>query len=259
MFSGFTSPGGVATVVIGGLLSLTAVCPTAAIAASHASSAATIIEKADRIRFPERDFEVEVTITTTGQASNPEPHSYKILSKGKEKTIVMTTEPPTERGQILLLRGNDLWAFMPNVSQPIRLSLAQRLTGQVANGDLARANFAGDYNAAIIRSETIKKQSYFVLELKAGNASVPYHRVVYWVHKNDYRPYKAEFYTLSGRLRKTAYYSEFRRMEGEIRPTRLVMEDALHRGVKSVLEYKNMRLKKLPDKYFTKDYLKKLQ
>jgi outer membrane lipoprotein-sorting protein len=259
MFNGFTSRGSTATAVIAGLLSLTTICPTAAVAATNAPTAATIIEKADRIRFPDRDFEVEVTITTTGQANNPEPHSYKILSKGTEKTIVMTTEPPTERGQILLLRGNDLWAFMPNVSQPIRLSLAQRLTGQVANGDLARANFAGDYSATIIRSETIKKQPYFVLELKANNASVPYHRVVYWVHKKDYRPHKAEFYTLSGRLRKTAYYSDFQRMEGEIRPTRLVMEDALHRGIKSVLEYKNMRLKKLPDKYFTKDYLKKLQ
>lgn len=259
MFSGFHSLGGGAAVVIAGLLSLTANCPTAAIAATETPVAATIIERADRIRFPTKDFEVEVTITTTGQASNPEPHSYKILSKGKEKTIVMTTEPPTERGQILLLRGNDLWAFMPNVSQPIRLSLAQRLTGQVANGDLARANFAGDYSAKIVRSEMIKKQPYFVLELKANNVSVPYHRVVYWVRKTDYRPYKAEFYTLSGRLRKTAYYSDFQHMEGEIRPTRLVMEDALHRDIKSVLEYKNMRLKKLPDKFFTKDYLKKLQ
>lgn len=42
--------------------------------------------------------------------------------------------------------------FMPDVSQPVRLSLAQRLTGQVANGDLARANFASDYHPKILRS-----------------------------------------------------------------------------------------------------------
>ena len=43
----------------------------------------------------------------------------------------------------MLMRGNDLWVFLPSVSQPVRLSLSQRLTGQVANGDLARANFSG--------------------------------------------------------------------------------------------------------------------
>jgi hypothetical protein len=36
------------------------------------------------------------------------------------------------------------------------------------------------------------------------------------------------------------------------------MEDALHEGEKSVLEYREMRLRDLPDKMFTKDYLKHL-
>jgi len=31
----------------------------------------------------------------------------------------------------MLMRGRDLWVFLPNVSQPVRLSLSQRLTGQV--------------------------------------------------------------------------------------------------------------------------------
>jgi hypothetical protein len=36
------------------------------------------------------------------------------------------------------------------------------------------------------------------------------------------------------------------------------MEDALKSGEKSVLEYSEMKLRDLPDKIFTKDYLKKL-
>ncbi len=47
-------------------------------------------------------------------------------------------------------------------------------------------------------------------------------------------------------------------MGGEVRPTRLVMEDALRGEERSVLEYGNMQIHELPDKYFTKDYLKKL-
>jgi hypothetical protein len=37
------------------------------------------------------------------------------------------------------------------------------------------------------------------------------------------------------------------------------MEDALHKGEESVLEYTEMKLRDLPDKIFTKDYLKKLE
>ena len=47
-------------------------------------------------------------------------------------------------------------------------------------------------------------------------------------------------------------------MEGKLRPTRLVMDDALKSGEQSVLEYGSMKLRDLPDKIFTKDYLKKL-
>jgi hypothetical protein len=44
----------------------------------------------------------------------------------------------------------------------------------------------------------------------------------------------------------------------KVRPTRLVMEDAMRAGEKSVLEYSEMKLRDLPDKIFTKEYLKKL-
>jgi len=47
-------------------------------------------------------------------------------------------------------------------------------------------------------------------------------------------------------------------MLGKPRPTRLIMEDALHKDEKSVLDYSAMKLRDLPDKVFTKDYLNKL-
>ena len=64
---------------------------------------------------------------------------------------------------------------------------------------------------------------------------------------------------VSNRLLKTCLYQNFDKMVGKLRPTRLVMEDALHKGEQSVLEYSAMKLRDLPDKIFTKDYLKKLE
>jgi outer membrane lipoprotein-sorting protein len=221
-------------------------------------AARSIVEKADQVRFPAEGFQVDVSITSTQPGQTSESRRYRVLSKGNSNTVVMLTEPASERGQIILMKGRDLWVFMPEVSQPIRLALSQRLTGQVANGDLARANFAADYNPKILRSETIGNESYHVLELVAVDRGVTYQRVVYWVRQKDNWPFKAEFYSLSNRLLKTCKYENYQMMEGRQRPTRLIMDDALKSGEQSILEYKSMKLRDLPDKVFTKDYLKKI-
>ena len=243
-----------------GALLLAAALGVAAIPAGAADEAdpRNAVEAADQIRFPRDGFQVDVSIASSGPAKDGETHKYRILSKGNENTIVITTEPDSDKGQILLMKTRDLWVFMPDISQPVRLSLSQRLTGEVANGDLARANFGGDYNAKFVRTETIDGDAYNVLDLEAVDRGVTYHRVMYWVRKSDSRPFKAEFYSLSDRLLKTCHYQNFRKMAGEMRPTRLVMDDALKQGEQSVLEYSNMKLRELPDKMFTKEYLKKI-
>jgi len=220
--------------------------------------ARSIVEKADRIRFPQEGFEVDVEVITSGNGQADEARGYRVLSKGNENTIVMITEPASERGQIMLMRGRDLWVFLPNVSQPVRLALAQRLTGQVANGDLARANFSGDYNPRLLRTETIDGDSYYLIELNAIDRGVTYHRILYWVKQSNFHPFKAEFFSLSERRLKTARYENFRPLGGRVRPTRLVLQDALREGEESVLTYSGMKLRDLPDKVFTNDYLKRL-
>ena len=232
--------------------------PAAAAVAIDEAAARRIVEQADQIRFPADGFQVDVSIVTTSKDQAPEERRYRVLSKGNDRTIIMVTAPADERGQILLMREHDLWIFLPNVSQPVRLSLAQRLTGQVANGDLARANFTGDYNPKVLRIDTIDGVRYYVLELMAVDNSVTYRRVLYWVRESNSEPFKAEFYSVSNRLLKTCTYGKYAKMAGRLRPTELVMTDALRAGEQSVLDYSDMKPRDLPDKVFTKDYLKKL-
>jgi outer membrane lipoprotein-sorting protein len=237
---------------------MTAWEPRAVLLAAGMEDPQTIVQRADRIRFPDQDFQIDVHIRDEAGGASGEQKHYRIMSKGTDQTLVSTLAPAADRGQTMLLKGRDLWLFMPTISQPIRLPLAQRLTGQVAYGDLARANFSGDYTATLLRTESIGGKDYYVLELTAVDAGVTYHRVVYWVEKGTYRPYRAEFYTLSGRRLKTCRYEDFRSMGGEMRPNHLVMEDALRGDERSVLEYSDLQIHEMPDKYFTKDYLKKL-
>ncbi|TXL68398.1 outer membrane lipoprotein-sorting protein [Zeimonas arvi] len=218
-----------------------------------------IVARADEVRFPKGGFQVDIRVSSTTGGEAQEPRLYRVLSKGNENTIIQTVEPVVERGQNLLMRGRELWIYMPTVSQPVRLSLSQRLTGQVANGDLARANFSGDYTPTILRTEKIGGHDHHVLELKAAERGVTYPKVLYWVRADNGHPHKAEFYALSGRLLKTCVYEDFRELGGQVRPTRLVMTDALKPGDVSVLEYSDLERRNLPDRMFTKDYMKRLE
>ena len=58
---------------------------------------------------------------------------------------------------------------------------------------------------------------------------------------------------------KTARYENYQTMMGATRPTRLIMRDALRKGEQSVLEYSDMKPRDLPDRVFTKEYLRRLQ
>ena len=233
--------------------------PPSMVLAAEEEAAKALVERADRIRFPQGGYQVHVRITTFSTGREPDVREYEILSKGNERSIVRTLSPASDKGQILLMRDRDLWLYMPSISQPVRLSAAQKLTGQVANGDLARANFSGDYLPAIVRTETIENENYHVLELKAADRSVTYHRVLYWINKSNNWPYKAEFYSVSGKLLKTCLYQNFKEIGGLTRPTTLTMLDALSDGGKSVLDYSRLQSRELPDRYFSKDYLTRLQ
>jgi hypothetical protein len=68
---------------------------------------------------------------------------------------------------------------------------------------------------------------------------------MYWVRQKNFFPHKAEFYSLSDRLLKTARYENFQQMAGRARPTRLVLQDAL-RSEESVVDYSGMVLRDLP-------------
>ncbi|MBI1395601.1 MAG: outer membrane lipoprotein-sorting protein [Betaproteobacteria bacterium] len=221
--------------------------------------AVSIVRRADEIRFPSRAFEVFVKIRSVESGGSLETRDLRVWSKGNDNTIVQTLAPASERGQILLMKGRDLWLFVPNVSQPVRLSLAQRLTGVVSNGDIARANFSGDYSPRITGSEAVGGEKCHVLELSATERGVAYQKVKYWVRIADDAPVKAEFYSISDRLLKTCSYEGYKSLGGRVRPTRLVMTDAIRADTHSVMEYGGMKMVDLPDKIFTKEYLKKLQ
>ena len=221
-------------------------------------TAEEIIQKVDEVRNPELDFEIDVKVVSYKPNRPDHASRYTVYIKGKDKTIVKTTEPEIERGQALLMRENDFWAFFPEVSKPVRISLQQRLNGDVANGDIARTNFSGDYTPKILKTETISGKEFYVVELTSLKDSTTYGKVVLWVMAENFWPVKAEFYAISGRFLKTCSYENYKTMAGKLRPSKLVLKDAVIKGQYSTIEYNEMTMAEIPEKNFTKEYLNKL-
>ena len=69
---------------------------------------------------------------------------------------------------------------------------------------------------------------------------------------------KAEFYSISGRHLKTVTYEGYSRLGGRLRPTRHVIESATVRGQKSIIDFSDMKVGPVDEKYFNKTYLRKM-
>ena len=244
-------------------LLLAAALPAAAQAPAETAlpddpAARSILEKADQIRFPNEGFQLEhLDQLATGADQTTEERKYRVLSKGNDRTVVMITEPASERGQIMLMNGRDLWVFMPNVSQPVRLSLAQRLTGRCQRRPGAR-QLRRRLHAKLLRTEKVDGRRTMYSNY-AFDRGVTYHRVLYWVKQKNNYPAQGGVLFGNGAAAQDLPVRKVRAHGRKVRPTRLVMDDALREGEQSVLEYSGMKLRELPDKVFTKDYLKRLE
>ncbi len=95
-----------------------------------------------------------------------EEHLFEVSQKGAEKSYVEFLSP-REKGQHLLMLGDDMWIYLPDTSRPVRITPLERLTGNASNGDVARTHYATDYDATFLRTETVNGASCHVLELTA--------------------------------------------------------------------------------------------
>lgn len=223
--------------------------------AVHASAKAKdIIKQADLSRMPEGDLTFQVKVEDFKGKSKLRETLYAVSAKGGTDSLIETIAPARQKGRKLLMKDDDLWFFTPDLKRPTRVSMQQRLTGEVANGDLARTNFAGDYEAKLVGEVKIGKGRAYHLSLTANRSGVTYSRVEYWVSADrSYLPLKAEFYATSGKLLKRATYGGIKNVLGRKRVTRMIIEDAVKKISRSELTYLQFRSVSLDSSMFNKD------
>jgi len=155
----------------------------------------------------------------------------------------------------LLYVDENLWVQLPNSRRPIRITPIQRLMGEASNGDVARVSLADDYTSEIIGAETINNVNCHKIQLQAKKKSATYHKIILYARQEDFRPVKAEYYVVSGKHIKTAFFEKYSSIAGRLILEQMTIFDELKKDNKTIFEYLNIEEKKIPVKYFNKNYL----
>ncbi|MEA2164787.1 MAG: hypothetical protein QOK37_2914 [Thermoanaerobaculia bacterium] len=234
-------------------LIITLFCITAFPLHAAAIDAPSVLARADVFRNPIPSFSIDVELTSVTPDGVSNTSRFRVYGKGADRSIVEFTYPQTEKGKYLLMLRDAMWIYMPTASRPIRISPLQRLMGQASNGDVARTNFATDYDAKSVAEDG----DAYVLELVAKDPAVAYNKVTLWIDKQSYEPRRADFYVVSGKLIKRATYLKYGTMAGRRAVTEVQIDDLLRPGNRTTMRYANLTPKENAEKMFTKDSLGK--
>ncbi len=217
-----------------------------------------ILRHADQARGNLDGIVWNIKITTT-EDGGKESRGMTVKVK-RNNTLAKFTSPANMNDRMVLMVDRNMWFIRSGLKKPVSLSPRQKLLGDAANGDIASTNYVEDYAAALLGEEPVHGEPCFVLDLKATNKSVTYDRIKYWVSKERLVGVKAEFYTISGKLFKTAEFKYDNRIKtdnGEEAPfvSELVIRDVIQQDRVTTMVYSNIRVEPIPDSTFNLNVL----
>ncbi len=217
-----------------------------------------ILRHADRARGNVAGIVWDISITTNEDGKD-ETRGLTVKVKG-DKTLARYTIPKAYNDRLVLMLDRNMWFIRSGLKKPVSISPRQKLMGDAANGDIASTNYADDYAGELTGHETVKGEDCYVLDLKAANRNVTYDRIRYWVSAERLVGVKAEFYTLSGKLFKTAeftYGNTVTLPSGEEIPfiSKLLIRDAIQKDRITTLGYTNIKTGAIPDSVFNLNLL----
>ena len=211
--------------------------------------AGRLLERADSFRGGFDSFVTKVRLTNYENDRMTDEAEFEVSIKGENSLVRFLSV--RSKGQSLLMRGDDMWFFLPAVARPVRITPIQRLLGNVSNGDLARLRYALDYEATIEGNGDVDGEPCTILDLRARRKGATYQRVRYFIRRADGQPLKADYFLTSGKRVKSAVFGGLRDMAGKPLLTRIVIDDASREGSRTVIETLSMDPKPLADKLFS--------
>ena len=238
--------------------------------AAHAEppSAQDLAKYLDRVRRPERPFEMHLTVTERRSGKTPETSEYHVFARKTGRghgfdTLTRCLAPEADAGKVLLTRDNELWLFDPKSDKPVRVP-PQRLRAKSWDFDALSSSFAAEYDAELLGEETVQDASRterrcIHLKLTIHDRSAPMPGIIdYWLDRTTRLPVQARFQNAGGKLLRTTYYADFGEVLGVSRPRRAFVISATERGLVEELRFTQFAHRGVPESLFVPGALREV-
>ncbi len=229
-----------------------------------AQTADEIIQKADaKVRGSSAYAEMSIKVIRPKWTKTMQ---LKTWSKGKDKSVVLITAPAKEKGTVFLMRGKEIWNYIPSIERTIKLPpsmMMQNWMGtDMTNDDLIKqSSIVTDYDKVLLGTEKIGNRNCWKIKLTPKpDAAVVWAKILLWVDQKDWIQMQVEYYDEDDFLVNKILASDIRKFGNRWLPSKLVVLPMDKKGQKSIIEYKVWNFDvKIPEKYFTTRYMTRLK
>jgi hypothetical protein len=168
-----------------------------------------MLRDADRYRTGADNLQVDTLVQSyKTDGSLDKERRYTVFAQQDRRTLVLM-QSAAEKGQKVLMLGDDFWLLMPSSQRPMRITPMQKLLGDASTGDIATMRWSGDYTATLVGEEPCQPdeaRACYHLALQAARKGVTYQRVELWLARQRHEPVRAQLYVQSDKLAKTAHF-----------------------------------------------------
>ena len=174
----------------------------------HAQDVPALLKAADRFRMGSANMQVDTLIRDFNADGSPDKERrYTVFAQARHQSLVLMLSP-AEKGQKVLMLGDDFWLLMPGSQRPLRITPMQKLLGDASTGDIATLSWADDYTGTLAGEEPCGEpaQACQHLSLAARRKGVTYQRIELWLGKAHHEPVQADLYVQSDKLAKQARF-----------------------------------------------------
>ena len=168
-----------------------------------------MLRDADRYRTGADNLQVDTLVQSyKTDGTLDKERRYTVFAQQDRCTLVLM-QSAAEKGQKVLMLGDDFWLLMPSSQRPMRITPMQKLLGDASTGDIATMRWSGDYSATLVGEEPCQPgetRLCYRLALQAVRKGVTYQRVELWLARQRHEPVRAQLYVQSDKLAKTAHF-----------------------------------------------------
>jgi hypothetical protein len=231
-------------------------------ALAQAQDVSALLKAADRFRMSADNLQVDTQISVFNSDGSPDKERrYTVFVQAGHKSLVLM-QSPAEKGQKVLMLGDDFWLLMPASQRPLRITPMQKLLGDASTGDVANMSWSEDYTGTLIGDEPCGGEGASAtatcqhLSLKAARKGVTYQRIELWLGKARHEPVRADLYVQSDKLAKQARFV-VDKPAAPTMVTEMVLLDQLSNHKQTHVRYLSRKERTVPDTWLNPMFLAK--